>query len=203
MDFLHVDMQEKFVAISLRNYIEANDDICCCPTAGCSFAFFKTYRPGRFKCSLCKNVYCMSCKTDWHQGLSCEQYQKTHVNQRKQEELPKFKQCPTCQQTTYKTSQSEVLKCDCGTKFCYLCGEIQDSLDCNCHQRKDCASPIVQPELFHKALESPLEFKTYINSKNSLGLQDTPGSAPVKGLFPFYNKTHQYQPSASQEIVSS
>ena len=151
MDFLHIDMQEKFVSISLREYVESNDDICCCPTAGCTFAFFKTYRPGRFKCSLCKHVYCMSCHTDWHQGLSCEQYQKTHANQRKQEDLPKFKQCPTCQQTTYKTShQSEVLKCDCGTKFCYLCGEVQDSSDCNCHQKKDCARPIVQPELFHK-----------------------------------------------------
>ncbi len=150
MDFLSVDMQEKFVAISLKDYIEANDDICCCPTAGCTYAFLKTYRPGRFKCSLCKHVYCMSCHSEWHQGLSCEQYQKTHSSQRKEEHHSKFKQCPTCQHTTYKTSQSDQLKCQCGTKFCYSCGEIQTSVDCGCHQKKGCAVPVVQPELFHK-----------------------------------------------------
>jgi len=150
MDFLPVDMQEKFVSISLKAYVEANDDICCCPTAGCNYAFFKTYRPGRFKCSLCKHVYCMSCHSEWHQGLSCEQYQKTHANQRKEEQHSKFKQCPACQLTTYKTSQSDQLKCQCGTKFCYSCGEIQTSVDCGCHQKKGCAPPIVQPELFHQ-----------------------------------------------------
>lgn len=53
-----------------------NDDISCCPTPGCNYMFYYMKDDTFFKCPNCEKEYCMKCKSDWHEKISCEQNKK-------------------------------------------------------------------------------------------------------------------------------
>ena len=156
MDYLSTERQEKYIISSLGNFIENNEEVCCCPTPGCSFTFLKSYRPGKFTCSLCKKTYCMSCHVEWHQGVTCNGYKNSHKREEGEDAQAllnkgnKRKQCPDCKTWISKKSSSNVIQCRCGTSFCYCCGKKGTVEKCECRNKVDDVRPIVQPELFHQ-----------------------------------------------------
>ena len=125
----------KLENISL-NYLVENypNEITYCPTPGCKYICSYDKNEFNLICPLCHKSYCLQCKTEWHQNLTCEEYQKSKKkeddeNDIKFEEYVKgnnFKQCPNCKRWVEKTEGCDHIFCPCGTHFCYNCGGIRD-----------------------------------------------------------------------------
>jgi len=183
MDFLDAQKQEKYVYAALNSYVESMEDVNCCPTPTCHYAFLKSYKPDRFHCSLCDKQYCMKCHVEWHHGFTCEEHQKKHkVEEESWQRDPssyaigKFKQCLNCKHWACKKYGTKIIQCQCGHKLCYCCGRKKIKGDCQCPQTKEeDMRPIVQPELFHKIMASPPEFKKITLENRKGGKTSTKG----------------------------
>ena len=77
-------------------------------------------------CPMCKKSYSLQCKTKWHKGMTCEEYQRTKnkdENDIKFEEYAKgskLKQCPKCKRWVEKIDGCDHISCPCGTSFCSM-----------------------------------------------------------------------------------
>ena len=124
----------KLENISLNHLAENNsDEITFCPTAGCNYMCSYDKNEFHLNCPMCKKSYCLQCKTEWHNDMTCQEYQRTKnkdENDFKFEEYikgSKLKQCPKCKRWVEKVSGCDHIKCSCGTPFCYRCGKIKES----------------------------------------------------------------------------
>lgn len=120
----------KYEKFTLDLYaINNHTDVNCCPTAGCSYMFFYQEGDARFVCPTCENDYCLSCKTNWHEDISCEENKKLTNTNYLDEKFDTFvrgaqyKQCPFCSTWVEKIDGCDYMTCRCGKAFCYLCGE--------------------------------------------------------------------------------
>ena len=135
------NLAAKLENISLNHLAQNNsDEITFCPTAGCSYMCF--YDNGDFHliCPLCKKEYCLQCKTEWHNNITCEEYQrgkKEEENDTKFEEYirgSRLKQCPNCKRWVEKISGCDHIRCSCGIDFCYNCGKSYENGFHSCNQ---------------------------------------------------------------------
>ena len=119
------------------NYLAENnqDAVSYCPTAGCKYMCFYDKDEYHSNCPLCKKSYCLKCKTEWHKGLTCREYQDQRINKISEENDIKFeeyvkgnnfKQCPNCKRWVEKISGCDHIVCACGKEFCYYCGQLYD-----------------------------------------------------------------------------
>ena len=88
MDISNLDLKEllnkkdynKFEVYSFKNFIDfgGRDEFSYCPSPQCNYVFvyIKGKDPPRFKCPLCKNMFCLNCRTEYHYNISCKQYQE-------------------------------------------------------------------------------------------------------------------------------
>jgi hypothetical protein len=120
--------------IKINHLAENNsDEITFCPAAGCNYMCSYDKNEFHLNCPLCKKSYCLQCKTEWHKGMTCEEYQITKnkdENDVKFEEYAKgskLKQCPKCKRWVEKIDGCDHITCTCGTPFCYRCGRIKES----------------------------------------------------------------------------
>ena len=141
LDCLLFNNKDK-LAIKLENmslnYLAQNnpDEVSYCPTAGCNYMCYYDKNDFHLDCPLCRKSYCLKCKVEWHQDLTCEQYQLTKKENNKEDEDDikfeeyvkgnNFKKCPKCKRWVEKISGCDHIVCPCGTHFCYSCGEIRD-----------------------------------------------------------------------------
>ena len=171
MDYLDIKRQEKYVISSLKNYIESHEEISCCPTPGCPFAFLKTSYSPHFSCTLCRKSYCMSCHVEWHQNVTCNEYKMSHKREEEDNNYfsniksEKLKQCTDCKLWVLKKPSSDLMKCRCGSSFCYCCGTSSKNEECDCKEKDSTIHPIVQPDLFHRAMQAPGEYKAFADSR--------------------------------------
>ena len=128
------ELIDKFDNFNMNYYIMQHpDDISCCPTPGCKYVFLYQEGDDQFECPMCDKEYCLKCKSDWHEGLSCQEYRKQlqlAKNEKKLDDLfydfvkgSKFKQCPYCKHWVEKIEGCNHIACKCGNHFCYNCGE--------------------------------------------------------------------------------
>ncbi|CAG9326167.1 unnamed protein product [Blepharisma stoltei] len=80
-------------------------------------------------CPGCHRVYCPQCNNK-HTGMTCEEFEKSKEDKKKQEEIPKIEdmvRCPKCRNGILKESGCNFMLCrypDCRkTYFCFLCGK--------------------------------------------------------------------------------
>lgn len=113
----------------MKFYGETNSDISWCPTADCRYMFvYEDGDPAQFNCPICFKVYCIKCKSDWHDGQTCAEYKvnNTYSEADKQfEEFirgSKFKQCGKCKFWVGRSEGCDHMTCRCGHQFCYRCG---------------------------------------------------------------------------------
>ena len=128
------NLAAKLENISLNHLAENNsDEITFCPTAGCNYMCSYDKNEFHLNCPMCKKSYCLQCKTEWHNDMTCQEYQRSKnkdANDVKFEEYikgSKLKQCPKCKRWVEKVSGCDHIKCSCGTPFCYRCGNIKES----------------------------------------------------------------------------
>ena len=128
------NLAAKLENISLNHLAENNpDEITFCPTAGCKYMCSYDKNEFHLECPMCQKSYCLQCKTEWHKGMTCQEYQ---ISKNKDENDVKFeeyvkgsklKQCPKCKRWVEKISGCDHITCSCGTPFCYRCGRIKES----------------------------------------------------------------------------
>jgi ariadne-1 len=126
---LSPELQSKYHEYSFATYVSKNlSEVSCCPTPDCKYVFVLESTESYLNCPVCENEYCVTCRADWHDGYSCEEYRKI----KDPDELDKmfetfvngqnFKKCPHCHFWVEKTMGCDHMACRCGNHFCYRCG---------------------------------------------------------------------------------
>lgn len=103
-----------------------------CPRAGCetvcSLCPMQRCQPQSVYCPTCATDFCSNCKLEWHQGLTCEEYNKQLAKEGKSEDagipfdsdLIKF--CPMCNVPIEKDEGCAQMMCKrCKHVFCWYC----------------------------------------------------------------------------------
>ena len=104
------------------------EDTSWCPTPGCSAVFAFDEALTEYRCPACKKNYCLRCKCEYHQNMSCKEYKKI-ANMGEEDKRfmflvkgAKFKQCPSCKFWVEKSDGCDHMTCRCKYEFCYVCG---------------------------------------------------------------------------------
>jgi len=119
----------KFENNSFQFAVESNQEFTHCLTPNCPYVCFMSKDVSTFHCEICRKTYCVKCKTDWHKGITCEQYQEDKRKQSDDEFIlfakqMKYQQCPKCQRYTEKIDGCNSVTCTrCKTPFCFGCGK--------------------------------------------------------------------------------
>lgn len=84
-----------------------------CPTADCRHCFFYTEEDGtRFECPVCKKDYCLKCRVEWHNNMTCKEHEINATFNEDDKKFidfvkgAKFKQCPKCRYWVEKNQVS-------------------------------------------------------------------------------------------------
>lgn len=125
----HPELLDKYDKFTLNLFVMNNaKDTSCCPTAGCDYIFFLYQGDHQFQCPKCNKDYCLNCKTDWHDNITCENYQHYHNEEALDRDFYKFvagqnfKKCIKCAMWVEKNEGCNHMTCRCGAEFCYKCG---------------------------------------------------------------------------------
>ena len=98
-----------------------------CPTPDCGFVFVFDGEK-EFLCRKCKRHYCLTCKTQFHIGMSCDEYRISSSDLKEDKARleyckgKKMKQCPACQIWVERKQGCAHMRCVCGLHFCFDCG---------------------------------------------------------------------------------
>lgn len=139
VEMTHIDIKERLTKDqykayedqSFKFYLSQNaQDLCSCPTAHCRNMFELDTDAGYYKCPMCIKEYCLHCRTDYHNGFSCDQMNRNRHGM-ETEFYPglKMKACQNCRMWVEKGADS-VMRCRCGWVFCFDCGI--DTRNCKC-----------------------------------------------------------------------
>ncbi|KAL6602388.1 hypothetical protein U3516DRAFT_759951 [Neocallimastix sp. 'constans'] len=127
------DLLKKYEKYSINNFLmNNNDEFSPCPTPGCEYIFFFQQGEFNFLCPMCHKHYCLNCKDEWHNGLTCQQYKDSRDEKKLDDQFfqfvkgAKFKMCPKCKYWVEKTRGCNHMRCRCGADFCYLCGDFMN-----------------------------------------------------------------------------
>jgi len=100
----------------------------------------------RATCPLCKMVVCVPCKTQWHNDLTCEEYQALPPDVRSPEDRlliqlakeKKWRRCKDCGRIIELAYGCNHMTCPCGTHFCFKCGAAWDTKVYKCSRGAGC-----------------------------------------------------------------
>ncbi|WOH03595.1 hypothetical protein DCAR_0622994 [Daucus carota subsp. sativus] len=115
-------------------------DRCYCPNRDCSVLIVNECGGSvkQSKCPKCKKLFCFSCKIAWHAGYRCEEGRelrdRNDVAFGVLAERKKWKRCPVCHHFVELISGCSIVKCRCGTDFCYSCGKKVNRHWCSCQR---------------------------------------------------------------------
>ena len=105
LERIDYDDSIKFRENEFRHIVSQNSsEHSCCPNSACN-NIFNAAEQEHFICNVCKNEYCLSCKTIFHKGKTCAQYKMSAIgkkNMANEKNLVKFvigknfKECSNC-----------------------------------------------------------------------------------------------------------
>lgn len=113
--------------------VEIDKNRMWCPRAGCETVCSvcppsKKRKPQCVHCPQCAVDFCSACKLEWHQDLTCEEYNKQLAKQGRAEEtgIPfdsdLIKCCPMCNVPIEKDEGCAQMMCKrCKHVFCWYC----------------------------------------------------------------------------------
>ncbi|CAD8097178.1 unnamed protein product [Paramecium sonneborni] len=129
----------QFQKLTFKAYIDThNNEYSWCPTPDCQYVFVLGEQ-SQFECPVCQKRYCLECKIEYHNGFSCQEYQKK-IKMENQKALDdkffsfikgaKYKQCPQCKFWVEKSEGCNHMTCRCKFEFCYVCGGVYEKCEC-------------------------------------------------------------------------
>lgn len=130
------ELREKYDRNSVNFYTSNHADECkYCPLCNATIVI----NPNKLKiqCPICNKDFCLKCQCKYHDGLSCEDYQKWKKNNddgdKQFEEWLKANgaTCPRCKLACQRISGCNWIYCNpsvggCGCGYCYKCGKEVD-----------------------------------------------------------------------------
>ncbi|KAG8934215.1 hypothetical protein FRC02_010385 [Tulasnella sp. 418] len=103
-----------------------------CPNKRCSRQLTAEENRGgpQAKCHACHTLMCVPCRSAWHAGLTCEQYQDLPEAERASEDQvvielarsERWRRCPSCQVVIELSQGCNHMTCICKHEFCHRCG---------------------------------------------------------------------------------
>lgn len=118
-----MDKYKKKICIS---YAKFNKNISYCP-CNCDYfcQVFDGFHVNTVEC-VCGNYYCFSCKNEAHFPASCQDVEKWEQLLNNEEGNIQWinqntKKCPSCKALVFKYIGCSLIKCVCGSEFCYNC----------------------------------------------------------------------------------
>jgi hypothetical protein len=137
--FCDRDLYDKMVEFQFKLFVEQNNDMFNqCPTADCPFIFQwdGDKENQRFDCKICNKQYCIMCRVEWHEGMTCSEYRELNGYPPEDRLFYKFikgtpfKQCPKCKFWVEKSEGCDHMTCRCKFQFCYICGGTYQACAC-------------------------------------------------------------------------
>mmetsp|Transcript_96571 Transcript_96571/g.171692 ORF Transcript_96571/g.171692 Transcript_96571/m.171692 type:complete len:510 (-) Transcript_96571:295-1824(-) len=130
---------------------------------------------GPVGCPKCEQALCFQCRSEWHTGMNCAQYQWTVSKYA--DEITKFcrkmnwMRCFDCGHVIEKKAGCNHITCFCGSQFCYLCGskwghcrcEIFDQGHALRHNRAPAAGALQECRYCHQQLPSAVELRVHLS----------------------------------------
>lgn len=89
---------------------------------------------GPIGCPKCCHPLCHRCKSEWHAGMTCDQYH--YISAKSRDAFTRFcrdmrwMRCFECGHVVEKRAGCNHITCVCGANFCYLCGASWGSCKC-------------------------------------------------------------------------
>ncbi|KIM74131.1 hypothetical protein PILCRDRAFT_828552 [Piloderma croceum F 1598] len=119
-----------------------------CPNPRCSTLLELHEEPSdpRAVCPYCEVLICVPCRVEWHQNLSCENFQALAPDERSPEDqlvlqlakAENWRRCPNCSHIVELTMGCNHVTCRCGTHFCFRCGSHWDIKKGRCTRNPSC-----------------------------------------------------------------
>jgi len=118
--YLQKKQNNRWLELALNNYlVQGDNNIRNCSNPQCSFPFeVDPQNDTFFICTLCHTRTCIRHRVIFHEGLSCDEYERTNMELKN---LQKVKRCPKCSQLLEKAGGCSHYKCVCGYEFCWKC----------------------------------------------------------------------------------
>ncbi|KAJ6248865.1 rbr-type e3 ubiquitin transferase [Anaeramoeba flamelloides] len=139
---------DKFKEFSLKVYLaKNNNNTVLCPNLKCQKETLVEGDILYFSCNYCGRVSCLKCETEYHWGMTCEEYQekleqekiervqldeKNQQNNQASEDwiTQNTKKCVGCNAVIVKNKGCNHMTCtQCKSHFCFECGEIISNND--------------------------------------------------------------------------
>lgn len=121
----------------MEAFIQRNGrDFKHCPTPDCPYVFAWTQENPRFKCPVCLKVWCLLCRKEFHEGISCKEYEQLTDPKALDVQFDAtayhagFQLCPSCNAWVEKVDGCNMVLCLCETTFCYYCGVVDEECKC-------------------------------------------------------------------------
>lgn len=81
----------KYEERQLKFFIDTNQHMSWCPTPDCKNVFeFNEGDPPRFACNSCFKTYCLNCRADWHNGMTCQEYRINNAHLKEDDQFLSF-----------------------------------------------------------------------------------------------------------------
>ena len=158
-ELLSKDDADRLFEHGFTNYIQSRpQEYHFCPTPDCSTVFNITSNGKVITCSSCFVGICTTCKTEAHDGQTCEEYQVAtdpELDEKKLQEWKKeanIKSCPRCKVDIEKNGGCMHIKCICQAHICWNClrefpldADVYAHLP-HCRGPPDAAEPEPEPD---------------------------------------------------------
>ncbi|GAT93872.1 zinc finger protein putative [Entamoeba histolytica] len=122
--FFTPEMCNRFTENSRRVFLSAQKNCKFCPK--CEAGLLMTDNKVKAQCPICKSYFCTNCLCEYHDGYTCEQYQKwkaenDNADEMFREFIKTHGECPECHMVCERISGCNYIKCICGCGYCYKC----------------------------------------------------------------------------------
>ncbi|KAI1268825.1 hypothetical protein F5Y18DRAFT_372656 [Xylariaceae sp. FL1019] len=150
------DTFKRYDELATRAVLDSITGFRWCLNAGCVAG--QIYPPGcsKARCDACSHSSCVHHDIPWHNGETCEQYDKRTKKQRRSDKLSEkhvqktTKPCPGCKKNVHKFSGCDHITCFCGHEWCWLCFSPytrDHNLFLQCNHKEECRY-FVNPPMF-------------------------------------------------------
>ncbi|KAI5865134.1 hypothetical protein GGS23DRAFT_557844 [Durotheca rogersii] len=118
---------ERYDVLAVKAVLARTPDFMWCPRGDCRSGQIYPNGCSQAKCSGCGHLNCVRHHVPWHEGETCEEYdRRVEVHKKNNEASEKHvkemsKPCPGCSRNVHKYTGCDHITCVCRQEWCWLC----------------------------------------------------------------------------------
>ncbi|KAI0159554.1 hypothetical protein GGR57DRAFT_428662 [Xylariaceae sp. FL1272] len=141
------DTFKRYDQLATRAALDSVTGFRWCLNARCDAGQIYPLGCSKARCHACSQSSCVHHDIPWHNGETCEQYDKRTTKQRRSDKLSEkhvqktTKPCPGCRKNVHKFSGCDHITCICGHEWCWLCFSPytrDNNLFLRCRHKEEC-----------------------------------------------------------------